>query len=61
MADRLCPVDEAQRLVRLMTAEERTRFLAWLLSAPDRQRRPALPRHQPDMDPSLVRLDEGDP
>ena len=54
MGDRLCPVDEAMRLVRCMTAEERLRFMAWMVSAPDVQRR-RLPLDSGP--PPLVRLD----
>lgn len=34
MGDRLCPLDEAQRLWALLTAAERVRFLSWVTTAP---------------------------
>jgi hypothetical protein len=39
---RLDPLDEARRLWMLLTASERVRFLAWIVTAPDCQR-PRLP------------------
>lgn len=51
---RLDPLDEARRLWMLLTSSERTKFLAWVLTAPPAQRS----RLPADSGPvPLVRLD----